>query len=136
MLLQNRAGLSLDLLHFLQPPAGDKQTPGLTVVRQHLWRQEELDQRQPETFFGAAVDLLIPDLAELTHDVFEDFARSVVEEWLQSRQVGALLQNALQSFLALKRHIALLILCESETSLKCAAFLTLACRSSELLASV
>lgn len=42
-------------------------------------------------------------LAELAHDVFEDFARGIVEEGLQTWQVGALLQNALQSLLTLKR---------------------------------
>lgn len=36
VLLQRGAGLSLDLLHFLQTPAGHEQTASLSVVRQHL----------------------------------------------------------------------------------------------------
>jgi len=41
-------------------------------------------------------------LAELAHHVFEDVAGDIVEEGLQTWQVGALLQNALQSLLTLK----------------------------------
>lgn len=51
VLLQNRTGLSLDLLHFLQPPAGDEQAPGLTVVRQHLWMQDKNETRDPWRHF-------------------------------------------------------------------------------------
>lgn len=36
VLLQKGARLSLDLLHLLHPPAGDKQAASLTVMRQHL----------------------------------------------------------------------------------------------------
>lgn len=36
VLLQSGAGLSLDLLHFLQPSTGHKQTASLAVMRQHL----------------------------------------------------------------------------------------------------
>ena len=36
VLLQKGARLSLDLLHLLQPPAGDEQAASLTVMRQHL----------------------------------------------------------------------------------------------------
>lgn len=36
VLLQRGAGLSLDLLHCLQTPAGHKQTASLAVMRQHL----------------------------------------------------------------------------------------------------
>lgn len=36
VLLQKGARLSLDLLHFLQTPAGHEQAPSLTVMRQHL----------------------------------------------------------------------------------------------------
>ncbi len=42
-------------------------------------------------------------LAELADYMFEDVARDVVEEGLQSWQVGALLQDALQSLLTLKK---------------------------------
>lgn len=38
VLLQRRPRLGLDLLHFLQPPAGHEQTASLAVVRQHLMR--------------------------------------------------------------------------------------------------
>lgn len=43
----------------------------------------------------------VTHFTELARDVFEDVAGGVVEEGLQSRQVGALLQDALQSFLTL-----------------------------------
>lgn len=36
--------------------------------------------------------------------MFQDVARGVVEEGLQSRQVGALLQDALQSLLTLEEQ--------------------------------
>lgn len=36
VLLQRGAGLGLDLLHFLQPPTGHKQTASFAVMRQHL----------------------------------------------------------------------------------------------------
>lgn len=36
LLLQNRAGLCLDLLHLLQPPAGHKEAASPAVVWQHL----------------------------------------------------------------------------------------------------
>lgn len=39
VLLQKGARLSLDLLHFLQPPAGHEQTASLAVMRQHLWKE-------------------------------------------------------------------------------------------------
>lgn len=39
VLLQRGARLSLDLLHFLQPPAGHEQTASLAVMRQHLWKE-------------------------------------------------------------------------------------------------
>ena len=47
--------------------------------------------------------MILAHLAELTDHVFKDVARSVVEEGLQTWQVGALLQDALQSLLTLTR---------------------------------
>lgn len=44
-------------------------------------------------------------LAELADYMFEDVAWDVVEEGLQSWQVGALLQDALQSLLTLKKQV-------------------------------
>lgn len=40
VLLQRRAGLSVELLHLLQAPTGDKQTASLAVMRQHLFKEE------------------------------------------------------------------------------------------------
>ena len=48
-----------------------------------------------------ALQCAVGYLAELADDVFEDVARSVVQQRLQRGQMGALLQDALQSFLCL-----------------------------------
>ena len=63
--MEGAARLSLDLLHLLQPAAGDEEPPGMGVMGQHL--------------------------AELAHHVLEDVGRGVVEQGLQGRQVDALL---------------------------------------------
>ena len=74
--MEGAAGLRLDLLHFLQPPAGDEEAAGVGVVGQHL--------------------------AELAHHVLEDVGRGIVEERLQGRQVDALLEDVLEGTLGLK----------------------------------
>lgn len=45
--------------------------------------------------------ILLTHLAELADNVFEDVAGRIVEEGLQSWQVGTLLQDVLQSLLTL-----------------------------------
>lgn len=110
VLLQRGARFSLDLLHFFQPPAGHEQTASLTVVRQHLlergetrYRYEITKTRENRHSLSVAEVHSLTDLAELAHYMFEDVAWSVVEERLQTWQVGALLQDTLQSLLTLRR---------------------------------
>mmetsp|Transcript_28389 Transcript_28389/g.77737 ORF Transcript_28389/g.77737 Transcript_28389/m.77737 type:complete len:503 (+) Transcript_28389:472-1980(+) len=69
------AGLWLQLEHFLQPPRHHKRATRGDIMRKHL--------------------------GKLLHDIGEDGLRRVVEEWLERRQVDALLDDRFERALRL-----------------------------------
>ena len=75
--MKSASRLGFDLLNFLQASAGDKETPGSSVVGQHL--------------------------AELTNDMLEDVGRGVMKEGLQGGKMHTLLEDVLQGLLCLSK---------------------------------
>lgn len=90
VLLQGGAGLCLDLLQFLQPAAGHKQTASLTVMRQHLLMGGKSEWIIKGVKMWTICIVQSPDwccdarwrhahLAELADDMSEDVAWNIIE---------------------------------------------------------